>query len=347
MPGGVKNAPGHLLVNNKLVVTMSDKKGIVFNIQRFTIHDGPGIRTEVFLKGCPMHCKWCSNPESIQPNRQLGIYPAKCISKDKCGACLKACPKEGKPLEFSPEGIITGSNSQCLSCMRCAAACFTHAIKSWGEVMTVEEVMEAVMKDETYYKKSGGGITLNGGEVAVQWEFALEILKACKNKNIHTCVETSMHCSPDIIQKFYKYTDLIFTDIKNMDSEVHKQWSGAGNELILKNIEQTAKAGVKMVIRIPVIPQINDSDENLRKTAAFIRDHLGSSVVQIQLLPYRKMGTEKYASLGLAYPMGEDYKMPERSVWEANLLRIRNMLLEEYHIPVVAGSNERIEMSEL
>lgn len=291
-----------------------------------------------------MRCKWCSNPESIDPRRQLGIYPAKCIGKDKCGACIKACPKEGKPLEFSEDGIIIGSNTQCLACMECTKACFTHAIKSWGEIMTVDEVMEAIMKDEVYYQKSGGGVTLNGGEVAVQWEFALEVLKACKKNGVHTCVETSMHCASDVLEKFYAYTDLILTDIKNMDSAVHKQWSGAGNELILKNMEQTARAGKKMIIRIPVIPQINDSDDNLRKTAAFIRDHLGESVVQVQLLPYRKMGTEKYASLGIPYPMGEDYKMPERSVWEANLVRIRDMLLEEYGIPVVAGSNEKIEV---
>lgn len=323
---------------------MSKESGIVFNIQRFTVHDGPGIRTEVFLKGCPMSCKWCSNPESLNPKRELGIYPDKCIGKDKCGFCLKACPKGGKPLEFTEDGIIIGSNEQCLSCMSCAKACFTHAIKSWGEVMTVDEVMQVILQDLIYYEKSGGGVTLNGGEVAMQWEFAVEILKACKERKINTCVETSMQCSPEVLREFYAYTDLILTDIKNMDSEVHRKWSGVGNERILSNIIQTAEAGIKLVVRIPIIPEINDSDENLRKTAEFIRDELGDAVVQVQLLPYRKMGVEKYHSLGKLYPMGEDYQMPERSAWEKNLLRIRDMLKEEYGIPVEAGSSEKIEL---
>lgn len=324
---------------------MEGKKGIVFNIQKFTVHDGPGIRTEIFLKGCPMRCKWCSNPESLNPNRQLGFYPNKCIGKDKCGFCLKACPQGGKPLEFNEDNIVVGSNSQCLSCMKCTEACFTHAIKSWGDIMTTEQVMDAIMEDKVYYDKSGGGITLNGGEVALQWEFAIEILKACRQKDINTCVETGMQCTPDVLAKFYPYTDLFFTDIKNMDTSVHQKWSGVGNELILQNIKKTAENGKKMVIRIPVLPGINDSDDNMRETAAFIKELPEESIVQVQLLPYRKMGTEKYDSLGLMYPMGDDYEMPERSVWERNLLRIRDMIRHEYDLPIEAGSSEKLDIT--
>lgn len=321
---------------------MSANSGIVFNIQRFTVHDGPGIRTEVFLKGCPMRCKWCSNPESLNPKRELGIYPSKCLGLDKCGFCVKACPKQGAPLLFSEDGIILGSNDQCLRCMACAKACFTHAIKSWGEVMTVDEVMTAVLTDEVYYQKSGGGITLNGGEVTVQWEFALSLLKACRNHGIHTCVETGMHCESKILEKFYPYTDLFLADIKNMDTQAHKLWSGVGNELILNNLIQTVQAGVPLVLRIPILPGINNSDDNIRKTAEFIVKSLGNKVLQVQLLPYKKMGTDKYASLGIPYPMGEDYKMPPRQVWEENLLHLA-ALMQEYGVRAVAGSNSKIE----
>ena len=320
---------------------MSASTGIVFNIQRFTVHDGPGIRTEVFLKGCPMRCKWCSNPESWNPRPELGIYPTKCLGKDKCGACLKACPKGGAPLEFNEDGIVVGTNDQCLRCMACTKACFLHAIKAWGEPMTVEEVMQAVLADEVYYQKSGGGITLNGGEVTVQWQFALAILEACREKNINTCVETCMQCEPEILERFYPLTDLFLADIKTMDSAVHKTWTGVGNELILSNLIKTAQAGVPLVLRIPVLPDINDSEENIRATAQFIVEKMDNKVLQLQLLPYRKMGTEKYASLGIPYPMGEDYQMPPREVWEANLLRLAEVM-QEYGVPAVAGSNHPI-----
>lgn len=324
-------------------MAMTQKKGIVFNIQHFTVHDGPGIRTEVFLKGCPLSCKWCSNPESIDPRRQLGIYPDKCIGKERCGFCVKACSKQGKPLVFHENGQIIGTTTECIRCMKCAGACFTHAIKSWGEQKTVEEVMEEVLQDRVYYQQSGGGITLNGGEVTVQWEFALELLKASRAEGINTCVETCMHCKPEILTKFYPYTDLFLADLKNMDSAAHKHWSGVGNELILQNLIQTVNAGVPLVLRIPIIPDVNNSEENIRASAQFIVDQLGNQVKQVQLLPYKKMGTEKYASMGLPYPMGEEYKMPPREVWEENIRHLA-AVMQSYGVPAVPGSNVKIPL---
>lgn len=217
------------------------------------------------------------------------------------------------------------------------------SFKSWGEIKTVDEVMKEVLDDKVYYDQSGGGITINGGEVTVQWEFTLELLKACREQGINTCVETCMYCEPEILEKFYPYTDLFLADIKNMDSQAHKKWSGAGNELILENLIRTAEAGIPLVIRIPILPEINNSEENIRATAEFIVDKLHNRVKQVQLLPYRKMGTEKYASMGIPYPMGEDYKMPPREVWEANIRHLVG-IMQEYGVPAVPGSSERIEL---
>ena len=324
---------------------MSATEGIVFNIQHLTVHDGPGIRTEVFLKGCPLRCRWCSNPEGLDPQRQLGIYPDKCLGKDKCGFCIKACPKQGTPLEFTEDGIIIGSNMECLRCMSCAKACFVHAIKSWGTIMTVDEVMGEVMADTHYYEKSGGGITLNGGEVMVQPDFALAILEACRERGVNTCVETTMFCKSETLERFYDLTDLWLADLKFMDSDEHKKWTGVGNERILANLEKVARDGNKMVIRIPVIPGINDDEENIRASAEFVRDKLGDAVVQLQLLQYRKMGVEKYNSIGVPYPMPEGFDPGERRDRE---LRLRKLaaIMQEYGIPAVAGSNDIIDTGE-
>lgn len=324
---------------------MSAEQGIVFNIQHLTVHDGPGIRTGVFLKGCPLRCRWCSNPEGLDPQRQLGIYPDKCLGKDKCGYCIKACPKQGSPLEFTDDGIIIGSNMECLRCMSCAEACFVHAIKAWGTVMTVDEVMDEVMADVHYYEQSGGGITLNGGEVMVQWEFSLALVKACRERGINTCVETTTYCKPEILEKFFPHVDVWLADLKFMDSEKHKKWTGVGNEQILANLEMMAKAGCKIVLRIPCIPGINDDEENIRASAEFIRDKLGDAVVQLQLLQYRKLGVEKYNSMGIEYPMPKDFEAGERAEREARLRELA-AILQEYDIPAVAGSNDIIETGE-
>ncbi len=317
--------------------------GLVYNIQRYTIHDGPGIRTEIFFKGCPMHCPWCSNPESICVTPQIGVYPSKCLGQDKCNYCVRACPHGGSPIHFDSEGILTGVDMLpgCQDCLRCVDECPSRAVMVWGEKKSVAELMEVIEGDRSFYERTHGGVTLNGGEVMLQWEFVSLLLKACKEAEIQTCVESALNCATEHVECVLKYTDILYADIKHMDSAVHKRLTGAGNELILKNLKHVAELETPLVIRTPVVPGYNDDDENIRRTAAFIRDELGGRVVQYQLLPYRKMGTEKYATLNQPYPMG-DYEAPERAVWEENLLRLKDMVYQEYGIPVVAGSSQKL-----
>jgi pyruvate formate lyase activating enzyme len=316
--------------------------GIITNIQKYTIHDGPGIRTEIFFKGCPLRCLWCSNPETINPKQELGVYPDKCLGGEKCATCIKFCPLESKtPIDLS-KGHLTRIDmlDECSDCLVCADVCPSRAIKLWGEKMTVDELLKIILQDRNFYIKSGGGVTLSGGEVMLQWDFAALLLEACKKSYIHTCVESALFCPQDHMEEVYKHTDFVITDIKHMDSDKHKEYTGVGNELILRNIIRTVEMNKPLVIRIPVIPDHNNSEENIRETGRFIRDELGNRILQLQLLPYKKMGTEKYESLNRTYPMG-DFIPPERPVWEQNILELNEILLE-YGVPSVPGSSTKI-----
>jgi pyruvate formate lyase activating enzyme len=318
--------------------------GLVSNIQKYTIHDGPGIRTEVFFTGCTLHCLWCSNPETIAARARIGVYPDKCVTQDKCGYCLKACPLgSDSPLEFDGGGTIKAAppSERCGECTRCTDECPSRALKLWGEKKTVPELMRVIEEDRNFYRRTGGGVTLSGGEVMLQWEFAQALLEACRRSSINTCVESALHCPPEHMEAVYEFSDLVIADIKHMDTKKHREYTGAGNELILSNLIKTVELGKKLVLRTPVVFGYNGDDENMRATARFIRDELGGRVIQYQLLPYRKMGTEKYDSLGLSYPMG-DYEAPERSVWETELLRLETMLTSEYGLPAVAGSSKKL-----
>lgn len=316
-------------------------EGIVFNIQHFTVHDGPGIRTEVFLKGCPLRCKWCSNPESYKKSQEIGLYSTRCIGVSKCGYCIDVCPSSDTFI--IEDDIVVGINKEnCINCLECAAACPSNAIKLWGQKMSVEQVMAEIDKDKTIYKTSGGGVTLNGGEALVQWEFVLQVLQQCKMTNIHTCVESALHCDAEVVDEILPYTDLLITDIKHMNNDIHKQHTGVGNKLILKNIKKVVESGTPVIIRIPVIPEHNNSEENIRRTAEFIKDELNNQVKQVQLLRYRRLGEEKYKSLGLDYAM-EDTEAPDVDDFTREIANWVE-LIKSYGIPAVFGSSSKIEL---
>lgn len=316
--------------------------GVVFNIQQFTVHDGPGIRTEIFLKGCHLRCKWCSNPESFEVKTQVGVYPNSCIGISKCGHCLEACPKVKQgALIIEGDKIAAINRDVCNDCKKCQAACPSAALKLWGKEMTVAQVMQRILDDKSFYDKSGGGVTISGGESLYQWRFTREILKECKAQGIHTCVETALCVKKDILEKILPYTDMLITDIKHMNTHVHKQYTDVGNELALSNIKLVVESGVPVVLRVPVIPDINDSEAHITQITDFIIDELGNKVKQVQFLRFRRLGEEKYASLGLHYNMSE--VNPEREDFEAQIKKLVE-IMRNRGVPAFAGTTHKINL---
>lgn len=323
-------------------------QGVVFDIQHFTVHDGPGIRTEIFLKGCALSCKWCSNPESIKSVQEIGVYASRCIGIDKCGYCLEACPVCDQGVFYRHENKIAGIDRNiCTNCMKCVDACPSEAIIVWGNRMYVSDVMKEIMADIDFYNKSGGGVTISGGDPMIQWRFTLEILKECRKQNIHTCLETELHCQTSLLWKLYPYTDLVITDIKHMNSKRHQEYTGVDNRLILDNIIKTAEMKKPLIIRIPVVPGHNNSVENIKATAEFITEKLNNNVLQVQLLPYRPLGVEKYGSLGMKYPMADfnppDFKSNDITARERDIEHLVD-IMKSYGIPAHAGSSGKIEL---
>lgn len=280
------------------------QQGIIFNIQRFTIHDGPGLRTELFLKGCPLRCEWCSNPEGQQTSMQPGVYQSKCLSQEKCGLCETACKEEGT-LCFDQGKLVSIDYSKCKGCMECYEVCPSEAIRQWGRIMSVEECMKEIRKDKGFYERSGGGVTVSGGEPLLQSEFVEALFRACREEGFHTCCESTLHVDWDAIQRILPYTDLVISDIKQMDPQIHKQYTGVDNHRMMTNLKKLAAEDCELILRIPVIPGVNDDMDNIRATADFIQNELEGRVRTLQLLSFMRLGEEKYQSLGMPYRMKE------------------------------------------
>jgi pyruvate formate lyase activating enzyme len=276
---------------------MNAGEGMVFNIQRYSIDDGPGVRTTVFLKGCPLSCLWCSNPESLDPLPEVTWRYTSCR---RCGTCVAACP-EGA-ITLGDDGILI-DRKRCSRCGSCVAACLPGALALSGKKMTVEEVWSVVKKDRDYYEVSGGGVTCSGGEVLAQPEFVAALFRRCRAEGVHTCADTSGWGSPEAMETVLGESDLVYFDLKHMDPAEHRRLCGRSNGPILRNLELTVARGVPLVVRLPLVPGCNDTDENLAATGAVVARLAAGA--EVHLLPYHHYGESKYRTLGKEYPLPE------------------------------------------
>lgn len=275
-------------------------EGTVFNIQRFSIHDGPGIRTTVFLKGCSLRCFWCHNPEGIRPGPEIQTFPDKCIA---CDACIDACQEGAR---FIADGVRVLDRSTCTACGRCVDVCFAGALTQVGAVMSADAVLAEVLRDRAFYRQSGGGVTLSGGEPALQVDFAHAILTGCRLAGIHTAIETAGNYPWPFLAMLLPALDLVMMDLKHFDSDKHRWATGAPNERILDNARRLAKTDMPILFRIPVIPTVNDTDAEVAAIAAFVRDLVERRrarnvrvPIALELLAFHRLAGDKYRSLGL------------------------------------------------
>nr|WP_315903160.1 4-hydroxyphenylacetate decarboxylase activase [Clostridium sp. CX1] len=300
---------------------MVNTKGLIFDIQSFSVHDGPGCRTTVFMSGCPLSCRWCANPESWIKKPHIMFSELSCKYEKGCRICKDKCTKKG--LSFDKENKPVLNFHICKSCttFECAKACYQNALKVCSKEYSTEELMNILTRDSNNWR-SGGGVTFSGGDPLSQSNFLLEILKKCKEKGIHTAIETTAYSKEEIFLDVMKHIDFAFIDIKHMDREKHKEKAGVYNDLIHSNITSLAKSSWKgrLVLRMPVIHGFNDNDDNILQLVKFMNFN---GLVEINILPFHRLGESKWTQLGQSY----DYSL-EGDVSDSRLKEIQNMFLQ-------------------
>ena len=292
------------------------QSGIVFNIQRFSIHDGPGIRTTVFLKGCPLSCIWCHNPESMSPSPEISFNERLCTL---CGACAGVCPNGAHIME---DGRHRFERTVCKRCGMCAEACVSEALSVVGERMSGEEVLAEVERDLPFYETSKGGMTLSGGEPLSQADFATDLLRLAREQGIHTCLDTSGFVQPDTLENIRTYVDLFLFDFKGADPERHKRHTGVSCDLILENLARLVGCGEQVILRCPIVPGYTDSEEHFNDIAVLEKRY--PDLVEIDILGYHKLGEGKYERFGGYSPMRRQESVDEnqKKQWLERLLSL-------------------------
>jgi pyruvate formate lyase activating enzyme len=288
--------------------------GLIFDVKRFALHDGPGIRTSVFLKGCPLRCVWCHNPEGRSPYPELALRPTRCLG---CAACVEVCPR-GAVVEHNGRFLVR--RDRCEACGRCAEVCYSGARERVGRRVSPEELLAELEKDRDFYAQSGGGVTFTGGEPFFQARFLNEMLRLAKARSLHTAVDTCGYADWDDIERCLPWTDLFLFDLKVMDEKKHRRFTGVGNGQILHNLRLLVSRGARVQVRIPVVPGANDDPENWRATAAFLTSL--PEVPPVELLPYHRLGESKFERLDREPEFHADVERSrERARWAAELLR--------------------------